>query len=77
MYLDFIYNLLISSTLIRTVNDIFSWQDVILVTFEEDLGKKLTYEMEVAWNKITTFIMVKLIEGMPQAKQQRNVLTPT
>ena len=77
MYLDFIYNLLISSTLIRTVNDIFSWQDVILVTFEEDLGKKLTYEMEVAWKKITTFIMVKLIEGMSQAKQQRNVLTPT
>ena len=61
----------------RTVNDIFSWQDVILVTFEEDLGKKLTYEMETAWNKITTFIMVKLIEGMSQAKQQRNVLTPT
>ena len=62
---------------IKSMNDAFSSQEVILVTFEEDLGKKHTYEMEVAWNKIITFIMVKLIEGMSQAKQQRNTLTPS
>ena len=47
---------------------------MILTTIEEDLGDKYKDDMANAWNKITTFIMLKLLEGMEMNRSRRNTL---